>query len=151
ILSISSSNADFAVGVAAVVVIGIVFMARPLLFASVDEAVAAARGVHVRAGGRDLRDLVGATVARGTTAVCSLLQAGLLDAPAGQALGLEGGPYRVLGLSAALGVGAMWIGLGISRAAPRVPPSFAIVSVASAFYALSFLALPRRRGSSASM
>ena len=45
----------------------------------------------------------------------------------------------------------MWIGLAVSRAAPRVPPSFAIVAVAVALYALSFLAVPRRRGSSASM
>ncbi|MBV8982102.1 MAG: metal ABC transporter permease, partial [Acidimicrobiia bacterium] len=151
ILSISSSRAYFAVAVGVVVIAGIVVMARPLLFASVDEAVAAARGVRVRTIGVAFLVLAGACAAETTQAVGALLLLGLLAAPAGAALRLSPRPYRALWLSAALAVAAMWIGLAVSRAAPRVPPSFAIVAVASAFYALSFLAVPRRSGSSASM
>ena len=151
ILSISSSRAYFAVAVAAVVVVGIVVMARPLLFASIDEAVAAARGVRVRAIGVAFLVFAGACAAEATQAVGALLLLGLLAAPAGAALRLSSRPYRALWLSAALAVGAVWVGLGVSRAVPRVPPSFAIVAAASAFYALTFLAVPRRRGSSASM
>jgi zinc/manganese transport system permease protein len=46
---------------------------------------------------------------------------------------------------------AMWVGLTTSYLAPRVPPSFAIITIASGVYALTFLVLPRRRGSRASM
>jgi len=45
----------------------------------------------------------------------------------------------------------MWGGLTTSYLAPRVPPSFAIIAIASAVYALTFLVRPRRTGSSASM
>src|SRR5438309_1303156 len=51
ILSLSTSHARVAAVIAAVVVVGVLAIARPLLFASVDEAVAAARGVPVRALG----------------------------------------------------------------------------------------------------
>ncbi|MBV8982898.1 MAG: metal ABC transporter permease [Acidimicrobiia bacterium] len=151
ILSISSPRAYVAVAVALAVVLGIVVMARPLLFASVDEAVAAARGVRVGALGVAFLVLVGAVAAEATQAVGALLLLGLLAAPAGAAMRLSARPYRALWLSAALAVVATWIGLAVSHAAPRVPPSFAIVAAASAFYALSFLTVPRRRGSSASM
>jgi len=46
---------------------------------------------------------------------------------------------------------AMWGGLTTSYLVPGVPPSFAIVTVASAVYAVTFLVRPRRRGSRASM
>jgi zinc/manganese transport system permease protein len=151
ILSISTSSAYVAVAIAAVVVVGVLLIGRPLLFASVDEAVAAARGVPVRALGVAFLVLVGACAAEATQAVGALLLLGLLAAPAGAAMRLTARPYGALWLSALLAVLAMWIGLAVAHAAPRVPPSFAIISVASAFYALSFLARFRRRGSSASM
>ena len=58
-------------------------IARPLLFASVDAAVAAARGVPVTALGFGFLALVGATAAEATQAVGALLLLGLLAAPAG--------------------------------------------------------------------
>jgi zinc/manganese transport system permease protein len=95
--------------------------------------------------------LVGACAAEATQVVGALLLLGLLAAPAGAAVRLTARPYRALGLSAALAVVAVWGGLALNRAAPRLPPSFAIIAVATAVYALTFLAVPRRRGSSASM
>ena len=56
-------------------------IARPLLFASVDPAVAAARGVPVRALGLLLLALLGATTAEATQAIGALLLLGLLAAP----------------------------------------------------------------------
>jgi len=151
ILSLSASRAYAAIAVAAMVCAGIVFVARPLLFASVDGAVAAARGVRVRALDVVFLVLVGACAAEATQAVGALLLLGLLAAPAGAAVRLTARPYRALLLSAGLAMLAMWIGLAVSHLAPRVPPSFAIIAVASAFYALTFLARPRRTGSRASM
>jgi zinc/manganese transport system permease protein len=151
ILSLSTSRAYTAIAVAAIVCAGIVFVARPLLFASVDAAVAAARGVRVRALDVVFLVLVGACAAEATQAVGALLLLGLLAAPAGAAVRLTARPYRALLLSAGLAMLAMWIGLAVSHLAPHMPPSFAIIAVASAFYALTFLARPRRTGSIASM
>ncbi len=60
-------------------------IARPLLFASVDPGVAAARGVPVRALGLLFLALLGATAGRGDAGVGALLLLGLLAAPAGAA------------------------------------------------------------------
>jgi zinc/manganese transport system permease protein len=151
ILGLSAGAARVAAVIAGVIVVGLAAIARPLLFASVDEAVAAARGVPVRGLGIAFLALVGACAAEATQAVGALLLLGLLAAPAGAAQRLTARPYVAMGLSAALAVLAMWGGLTASYLAPRVPPSFAIIAIASAFYALSFFAVPRRNGSSASM
>ena len=60
-----------------------VAIARPLLFASLDENVAAARGVPVRLLGFGFLVLVGGTAAESTQVVGALLILGLLAAPAG--------------------------------------------------------------------
>lgn len=71
-------------------------MAPPLLFASVDGAVAAARGVPVRLLGYGFLALVGAATCEATQAVGALLLLGLLAAPAGTAQRLTSRPYLVL-------------------------------------------------------
>ncbi|HET6293747.1 MAG TPA: metal ABC transporter permease [Kribbella sp.] len=130
-----------AVGVCGV----ILAIARPLLFASVDEAVAAARGVPVRVLGFVFLAVVGACAAVASQAVGSLLILGLLAAPAGAAQRLTDRPFRALFLSAALAVGSMWAGLTLSYVVPKVPPSFGILAVATAVYAATFATGIRRR------
>ncbi len=93
-------------------------IARPLLFASIDEAVAAARGLPVRSLGVGFLALVGATAAEATQAVGALLLLGLLAAPAGTALLLTDRPYRGLAISAGLAVADMWAGLALAYAVP---------------------------------
>ena len=117
-------------------------MTRPLLFATVDEAVAAARGVPVRLLGVGYLVLVGATAAEATQAVGALLLLGLLAAPAGAATRLTARPYVALALSAGLALLAMLAGIGVSLALPRVPPSFAIIAVAAAAYLATFVVRP---------
>jgi len=151
ILGLSAAQARVAALIAVAVVVAVVAIARPLLFASIDEAVAAARGVPVRALGIGFLALVGVCAAEATPAVGALLLLGLLAAPGGAAVRLTAKPYLALWLSAGIAVLAMWGGLTTSYLAPRVPPSFAIVAIASGVYALTFLVLPRRRGSRASM
>ncbi|MGA4545857.1 metal ABC transporter permease [Uniformispora flossi] len=128
-----------AVLVAAGVTTAMVAIARPLLFTTLDESVAAARGVPVRALGLFFLALVGMCAAEATQAVGSLLLLGLLAAPAGAALRLTDRPYRGLALAAGLAVAEMWAGLLLSAAAPRLPPSFAIMAAATAVYAATFL------------
>ena len=109
-------------------------IARPLLFASLDEDVAAARGVPVRLLGYGFLVLVAATAAESTQVVGALLILGLLAAPAGAATRITTRPLRALALSAAIAVASVWIGLTASYTIPKLPPSFAILAVATLTY-----------------
>jgi zinc/manganese transport system permease protein len=128
-----------AVAVAAVLVVAILTIARPLLFASIDSAVAAAAGVPVRALGALFLALVGATAAEASQIVGALLLFGLLAAPAAAARRLTPDPWRALWLAALLATASVWAGIAISYAAPTLPVSFTIMTVAAAMYAGSFL------------
>ena len=152
VFGLSATQATVAAAVATVLLVAMALVARPLLFASLDEAVAAARGVPVRALGIGFLCLVGASVAEATQAVGALLLLGLLAAPAGTAHRLTDRPYRAMAASAALSTLAMVVGLGASYLWPTLPPSFAILAVSTAVYAASFAvpsgsadSKPRRR------
>jgi zinc/manganese transport system permease protein len=141
---LSATQALTSALVGAGVCAAVVVVARPLLFASLDEAVAAARGVPVRLLGFVFLALTGACAAEATQAVGSLLILGLLAAPAGVAHRLTGRPLRGLALSALLAVAEMWAGLAVSYAVPRMPPSFGILAAATAVYAATYVPWPRR-------
>lgn len=151
IFGLSSGQAVTAAAIGAGIAVVVAAISRPLLFASLDEAVAAARGVPVRALGIGFLAAVGATAAEATQAVGALLLLGLLAAPAATALLLTARPYRGLAISACLAVAEMWAGLGLAFAAPALPPSFAIIAVAAAAYLAVFAGsrLRRRTGSRA--
>jgi len=138
IFGLSGSQAATAAGIGAGIAAAVLAMARPLLFASLDEAVAAARGIPVRVLGVVFLALVGAAAAEATQAVGALLLLGLLAAPAATVLLLTDRPYRGLVISAGLAVIEMWAGLALSYAAPAMPPSFAIIAVATAAYLAAF-------------
>ncbi|HEY1778580.1 MAG TPA: metal ABC transporter permease [Solirubrobacteraceae bacterium] len=130
--------------VAAVVALALIALtlviARPLLFATLDPAVALARGVPVGALGALFLVLVGVDAAEATQAVGALLMLGLLAAPAGAAHRLTASPYAGMALSAALALASVWIGITLSYEIGALPPSSAIVLVAGAFYALAAIA-----------
>jgi len=138
IFGLSAGQARFAAVFAAVVIAMVLGISRPLLFASLDEAVAAARGVPVRALGVFFLAIVGATAAEATQAVGALLLLGLLAAPAGAAQRLTNRPYLALALAPALSVAAMVTGLVGSYLFPQLPPSFTILAVTTALYGASF-------------
>ena len=140
IFGLSAADATIAVLIAAAIIVVLLAIARPLLFASLDPAVAAARGVPVRLLGLLLLALLGATTAEATEALGALLLLGLLAAPAGAAQRLTANPYRALGLSAAIAVLSTWVGLILSYQIPTLPPSSAIIAVATGIYLLAFLA-----------
>ncbi len=144
IFGLSATQTLVAVLVAAAVSLALLAIARPLLFATIDAAVAAARGVPVAALSYGFLVLVGATAAEATQAVGALLLLGLLAAPAGAARHLTTRPYRAMWLSAAIAVTSIWIGLTISYAAPKIPPSFAILAITTGIYALALIT-PRLR------
>lgn len=120
------------------VTVAVLAMARPLLFASIDETVARALGVPARFLGVAFLGLVGVTAAAASQAVGTLLLLGLLAAPAGAAQRLTARPYRAMWLSAAIATISVWAGLSIAYAAPQVPPSFGILAVSTGSYLLAF-------------
>jgi zinc/manganese transport system permease protein len=139
IFGLSRSDVWTAVTLAVVAGAALLVIARPLLFASHDPAVAAARGVPVRALGFAFLVLLGLVAAEASQAVGALLLLGLLAAPAGAALQLTARPYVGLALSAGLGVGSVWLGLTLAYLVPSLPPSTMIVSCAVAAYVASHL------------
>ncbi len=139
IFGLSAGDARLAAAIGAAIVLTTLAIARPLLFASVDPGVAAVRGVPARALGIVFLGLVGATAAEATQAVGALLLIGLLAAPAAAAQRLTANPYLGLALSAGLSVGATWAGLFLSDLVPSLPPSTAVIAVASGMYALAFI------------
>lgn len=147
IFGLGAGQAQLAAAIAVMVALVMLAAARPLLFASVDASVAAARGVPVAALGALLLVAVGAVAAEATQAVGSLLLLGLLSAPAGAAHHLTANPYRALALSAALAVAAMWTGLALSFAVPAIPPSFAVVAVAAGIHLAAAVTPPLRPAS----
>jgi zinc/manganese transport system permease protein len=140
IFGLSRGQAQTSAAIAGVVAVAVIFLARPLVFASIDQAVAAARGVPVRLLDFAFLALVGITAAEATRAVGALLLLGLLAAPAGAAQRLTSRPFAAMWLSAAIAVLSIWTGLAIAYAAPKIPPSFAILAVATGIYLTAILA-----------
>lgn len=118
-------------------------LARPLVFASVDPAVAEARGVPVRALGIAFIVLLALTITMAVQVVGTLLLFALVVTPAATALRLTARPVRVAALAVALALGAVWGGLVLS-AMVDLPPSFFIVSLAVLAW-LTVLAATGRR------
>jgi zinc/manganese transport system permease protein len=143
IFGLSAGDARLAAAIGVAIALAVIAIARPLLFASVDPGVATSRGVPVRALGLAFLALVGATAGEATQAVGALLLLGLLAAPAGAAHRLTANPYLAIALSATLAVLSMWLGLAISYGMPSLPPSTAVIAVATAIYALAFLLTAR--------
>ena len=145
ILGLSRHDVETTAALALLASIVLLVLARPLLFASVDPLVAAARGVPVRLLGLAFLALLGLVAAQAIQAVGALLLLGLIAAPAGAAHRFTTSPYRGLTFSLLFSVGSVWIGLTLSYLIPTLPPSTMVVSVATAVYALS---LTRWRGRS---
>jgi len=138
ILGLSGSQAVADSVVSLLVAAGIVAMARPLVFATLDPAVARSRGVPVQGLSIAFLVLLGVTAGVATQAVGALLLLGLLAAPAGAAQRLTARPFPAMWLSAGIAVGSMWIGLTVAYLVPTVPPSFGILGVATAVYLSTF-------------
>jgi zinc/manganese transport system permease protein len=149
IFGLNAARATLTAAIAAAIGLALVAITRPLLFASLDETVAAARGVPVRLLGYAFLALVAATTAEATQVVGALLILGLLAAPAGAASRLTTRPLPALALSAGIAVASVWIGLTASYTIPAMPPSFAILTVATLTYLVATVATRPHRGSPA--
>ncbi|MCW2699194.1 MAG: metal transporter permease [Blastococcus sp.] len=113
----------------AAVVLTLAVLARPLVFASVDPAVAEARGVPVRALGLAFVVLLALTITMAVQVVGTLLLFALVVTPAATALRLTARPARVAAFAVGLALGSVWGGLVLSTMV-NLPPSFFIVGLA---------------------
>jgi zinc/manganese transport system permease protein len=143
IFGLSRTDVEISVVLAVVAAGALAVLARPLLFASIDGAVAAAQGVRVRVIGVLFLGLLGLVAAQATQAVGALLLLGLLAAPAGAAHRLTARPWLGLALSALLALASVWLGLTLSYVFPTLPPSTMVISAAVGIYVCSLLAASR--------
>jgi zinc/manganese transport system permease protein len=124
-------------GLAAIAVLAtMAIVGRPLLFASIDSDVAAARGVGVRVVGVVFLLLLGAAAAEATQITGALLVFALLVMPAAIAQRLTARPIASIGLAIAIGVTATWAGL-TGAYYTSYPSGFCITSVAFAGFVLA--------------
>jgi zinc/manganese transport system permease protein len=133
ILGVQLPEAQQAAVIAGAAVVVLLFILRPLLFATLDPTVALVRGVPVRLVGIAFMGLVAVTVAEAVQVVGALLVLSLLVMPAATAQRWTGRPFRALTLSAALAVSLTWLGLVLGYYEPY-PVSFFITSLAFAAY-----------------
>jgi zinc/manganese transport system permease protein len=110
-LGVTSAQVWVLVGVGCAVLAVLAFMARPLLFASIDPAVAAARGVPVRALSAGFLVLLGLAAASVSQITGTLLVFALLVVPAATAQTLTPRPSASLLLTVLLGVLVTWLAL----------------------------------------
>jgi zinc/manganese transport system permease protein len=113
----------------AVLVVAMVIIARPLLFASITPEVAEARGVPVRSLGIAFLVLLALVVAMATQVVGTLLLFALVVTPAATALVITARPIAAVAIATGIALGCVWGGLALS-AMFNLPPSFPIVSLA---------------------
>ncbi|WP_245905831.1 metal ABC transporter permease [Mycolicibacterium palauense] len=127
--------------------IGVIY--RPLLFSSVNPAVAEAKGVPLRALSIIFMALLGVSVTMAVQAVGTLLLFALVVTPAATAIMLTPRPPLAMLISAVISVAAVWAGLALSAMFNR-PPSFVIVTIACAVWLVVWLVDHRQRSATRS-
>lgn len=132
-------------GAVAVLVIAVLVISyRPLLFATADPEVAAARGVPVRALGIVFAALVGVTAAQGVQIVGALLVMSLLITPAAAAALVFKSPPANIAASVVFAELAAVGGLVLSLA-PGVPVSVFVTTISFVIYLVCWAVSRGRR------
>ncbi|HUO38121.1 MAG TPA: metal ABC transporter permease [Mycobacterium sp.] len=147
IFGINVSATTTAVLLSAGLAVVLIVIGRPLLFATVDPAVAQAVGVPTRWLGAVFLGVVGATVAEASQIIGALLVLGLFAAPAAAAMRLTDRPWRAFWLAPVLAVAAIWVGVTLAYLIPAAPASFTIMITAAAIYLIAAIITRRERTS----
>lgn len=133
ILGISSGDVTLTWIAALVIISAVAVLYRRLLFTSLDEDVAEARGISMLGMNIIFMLLISLAVSISVQVVGVLLIFALLVTPASIAQRLTQHPLQGIGVSVAVALAATWIGLFTSYYVPY-PVSFFIVSVVFAAY-----------------
>jgi zinc/manganese transport system permease protein len=132
-LGITAAQVQTLFWIAAAAVVILAIIARPLLFASIDGAVARASGVPTAALEIGFLLLLGLTVAATAQITGALLVFALLVTPAATAQQLTARPVLGLALSVVIALLVTWIGLSIAYFSPY-PVGFWVTSLSFASY-----------------
>ncbi|MCU1467299.1 MAG: zinc/manganese transport system permease protein [Actinomycetia bacterium] len=143
IFGVSNDQLLALVGIGVGVVLVMSFVYRPLLFASVDADVAAARGVPVRLLGFVFLVVLALTVTAAAQVVGTLLVLSLAITPAAAAQRWTPNPLRVTALSIVFALVAADGGILASLASTTVKPSVFVTSISFGIYLVSRLLGPR--------
>jgi zinc/manganese transport system permease protein len=151
ILGISVQQVLITAAVAAVALVALEVMYRPLLYASVDEELARARGVPTLGLSVAFMAVLALAVTDAVQVVGVLLIFALIVTPAAVAMRFTSKPRFAIATGVGLSLAFTWLGLAISYYSPH-PVSFFITSLAFGTYvvvriAQAVAATPRLRAS----
>jgi zinc/manganese transport system permease protein len=143
ILGISSSDVVVTLIAGVITLIAVVAIYRPLLFSSVDEDLAAAKGVPVTALSIAFMAILAVAVTEAVQVVGVLLIFALIVTPAAIAVRFTSRPALAIATGIVLALAFTWVGLAIAFYSPH-PVSFFITTLAFATYLAARLAEPLR-------
>jgi zinc/manganese transport system permease protein len=147
IVAVDAPALGWLLGISVVVLVALVVMSRPLMFASLDADVAAARGVPVRLLAPVFMLVLGLSVAMSVQIVGALLVLSVMCTPAAAAFRITASPARAVVLSVVFAtvsvVGGILLALGGS-----IPISPYVTTIAFGLYAAcrGVESVRRRRG-----
>jgi zinc/manganese transport system permease protein len=133
IVAVDRTNLNVLMIASALVLIVLALIYRPLLFASVDPAVAVARGVPVRSLALVFAVLVGVATAFGVQIVGSLLVVSLMVTPAAAAARVTASPWKATVLAVIFAEVSALGGIVFSLA-PGKPVSAFVTTISFAIY-----------------
>lgn len=124
------------------IIIAVIY--RPLLFTSVDEQVAQAKGLHTQALNLVFMALLAGSVTIAVQAVGTLLIFALLVTPSASANAMARSPRSAIVLSTVICFVSIMLGLLLSAMFPT-PPSFAIVTVSTIIWGVTQVVMRSKR------
>ena len=141
ILGISTSDVAVTLVAGAITLVAVVAIYRPLLFSSVDEDLAAAKGVPVTVLAVAFMAVLAVAVTEAVQVVGVLLIFALVVTPAAIAVRFTSRPAIAIAAGVGLALAFTWLGLAIAFYSPH-PVSFFITSLAFATYVAVRIAEP---------
>lgn len=144
ILGISSGDVAVTLVAGVSTIVALVAVYRPLLFASVDEELASAKGVPVTTLSIAFMAILAVAVTEAVQVVGVLLIFALIVTPAAIAVRFTSRPAIAILVGVLLALGFTWLGLSIAFYSPH-PVSFFITSLAFATYIAVRLSEPMRQ------
>jgi zinc/manganese transport system permease protein len=143
ILGISTADVEVTLVAGVVTLVALVAVYRPLLFSSVDEDLASAKGVPATALSIGFMAILAVAVTEAVQVVGVLLIFALIVTPAAIAVRFSSRPPIAILIGIVLALAFTWLGLAISYYSPH-PVSFFITSLAFGTYVLVRIAEPVR-------
>jgi zinc/manganese transport system permease protein len=144
IVSVSSPDLGWLIGISVVVLLGLLLMWNPLRFDSLDPVAASARGIPTRALSLGFMVLLGLIVAVAVHIIGALLVMALIVTPAAAAMRVAAGPVTVPVLAALFGFVSAVGGILLALAG-TLPVSPYITTISFLIYVVCWI-VQRRRG-----